>query len=120
MATYEWDGYVVDDGDARRLGHRVSWCPKRRVSFYLEDGSPTPEHGGREKPCIRCGLPSTPEGFDACLGRIPGAVAACCGHGVGRGYVLTSGGAREDPEPWRRARASLKVLSAEEVRQLRG
>jgi hypothetical protein len=119
MAVYEWDGVIVDDGDARCRGHRISWCPKREVFFYLEDGSPTAEHGGEEKPCIECGLPPTPEGYDACLGRIPGAVAACCGHGVRPGYVMFPRGAQEDPGPWRRARASLSILSPEEVSRLR-
>ncbi len=31
--------------------------------------------------CDHCGLPDTPEGHDACLGTIPGAMNACCGHG---------------------------------------
>ena len=30
----------------------------------------------------------TPEGHDACLGAIPGAAAACCGHGVQAPYIL--------------------------------
>jgi len=39
------------------------------------------------RPCRRCGQPPTAEGYDACLGHIPGAVAACCGHGVYEGWV---------------------------------
>jgi hypothetical protein len=93
--------------------------PRRELFFYLEDGSPTPEYGGEEKPCIECGLQTMPEGFDACLGRIPRAVAACCGHGLGRGYVMFPGGAQEDPGPRCQSRASLSILSPEEVRRLR-
>lgn len=33
--------------------------------------------------CYRCHKLPTPEGYDACLGHILGAVSACCGHGVG-------------------------------------
>ena len=29
----------------------------------------------------------TKEGYDACLGYIEGAMSACCGHGVEKGYV---------------------------------
>ena len=29
-----------------------------------------------------------PDGHDACLGEIPGAAAACCGHGVTEDYIL--------------------------------
>lgn len=48
-----------------------------------------------EPDCVKCNLPPTPEGYDACLGFIPGAVAACCGHGVkGLGYVLLEDGSR--------------------------
>ena len=45
-----------------------------------------------ERPCKRCGKLATPEGYDACLGHLPGVKAACCGHGIkdesGRGYIL--------------------------------
>lgn len=37
---------------------------------------------GYEKPiCGHCGLKRTPEGYDGCLGTIPGVMNACCGHG---------------------------------------
>ena len=40
------------------------------------------------RPCGVCGQFNTPEGHDACLGTIPGAVNACCGHGYPhRAYV---------------------------------
>lgn len=32
--------------------------------------------------CFRCGRKPTPEGYDACLGKIDGIKFACCGHGV--------------------------------------
>jgi hypothetical protein len=32
-------------------------------------------------PCVACGQPPTVEGYDACIGMIPDARAACCGHG---------------------------------------
>lgn len=41
-----------------------------------------------ERPCTRCGCLPTLDGHDACLGDIPEAIAACCGHGVGKAYVL--------------------------------
>lgn len=34
------------------------------------------------RPCGYCGLPNTPEGHDGCLGKIPNAMNACCGHGI--------------------------------------
>jgi len=30
----------------------------------------------------------TPEGHDACLGKLPGVGAACCGHGVDDAYAI--------------------------------
>lgn len=39
------------------------------------------------RPCAKCGKPPTPEGYDACLGHIEGAISACCGHGVFEPYV---------------------------------
>ena len=43
-----------------------------------------------EHPCPRCGRPPREDGHDACLGHIHGAVGACCGHGIERGYVTWS------------------------------
>ena len=34
------------------------------------------------RPCARCGRKPTPEGYDACLGKLEGIKSACCGHGV--------------------------------------
>ncbi len=42
---------------------------------------------GHPRPCPQCGRMPTPEGHDACLGTIPGAAGACCGHGMHVGYV---------------------------------
>lgn len=41
-----------------------------------------------KRPCKRCGKMPTAEGYDACLGHIPGAVSACCGHGVEKPYTV--------------------------------
>jgi hypothetical protein len=40
-----------------------------------------------ERPCKRCGILPTKEGYDACLGHIDGATFACCGHGVDEKYI---------------------------------
>ncbi len=34
-----------------------------------------------KRPCGTCGQYRTKEGYDACLGKLPGLVNACCGHG---------------------------------------
>lgn len=46
-------------------------------------------------PCARCGRLPTAEGYDACLGYIPGATSACCGHGVESPYVVYEDEGRE-------------------------
>lgn len=38
--------------------------------------------------CVRCGKSPTPEGYDACLGYIPGITSACCGHGIETPYFI--------------------------------
>ncbi|HUX17139.1 MAG TPA: hypothetical protein VMW52_11750, partial [Phycisphaerae bacterium] len=43
-----------------------------------EDGRTIDER----RPCRRCNRRPTPEGHDACLGKLPGVISACCGHGV--------------------------------------
>ena len=35
----------------------------------------------KSRPCGYCGLETTPEGYDGCIGKLPGVMSACCGHG---------------------------------------
>lgn len=58
------------------------------IEYYLD----TAESTSDERPCTRCGKMPTKEGYDACLCRLPGVVAACCGHGVDDGYILFENG----------------------------
>jgi hypothetical protein len=52
---------------------------------YVDDGSTADV----DRPCKGCGLSAvTPDGPDPCVGLIPGAIGACCGHGVHRPYVI--------------------------------
>lgn len=37
--------------------------------------------------CAHCGITPNASGHDPCLGEIPGAIGACCGHGVYNGYI---------------------------------
>jgi hypothetical protein len=56
-----------------------------------------------DRPCISCGLAATPEGYDGCLGRLPGVTNACCGHGgVVQPYVAYEDGTvqRDDDVVW--------------------
>lgn len=39
------------------------------------------------RPCKRCGMPPTKEGYDHCLGYIEKSTNACCGHGLYEGYI---------------------------------
>lgn len=64
-------------------GHPIQYLNGQWV--YTNDGTPIDQE---ERPCVRCGRMPTPEGYDACLGFIPGATSACCGHGVQEGYVI--------------------------------
>lgn len=40
------------------------------------------------RPCPQCDQLPTPEGYDACIGHLPGAISVCCGHGVEDGYII--------------------------------
>lgn len=64
-------------------GHLVTWTGTQWV--YADNGEPIKNN---ERPCKRCGRMPTPEGYDACLGYIPGAKSACCGHGVEDGIMI--------------------------------
>jgi hypothetical protein len=66
-------------------GWPTEWCEQRQVWVWSDTKQPI----DGVRPCKHCGLPPTPEGYDGCLGYLPGVVAACCGHGVEPPYVLT-------------------------------
>lgn len=57
-------------------GHKIlyDWDLKK---WFHEDGKKYDD--GRL--CHRCGCPPTPEGYDACIGYVKGAISICCGHG---------------------------------------
>ena len=59
--------------------HRGNKTIYTNDQWIYEDGVPITQE---ERPCTRCGRMPTPEGYDACLGHIEGATAACCGHGI--------------------------------------
>lgn len=49
--------------------------------------------------CEECGERPTEQlrgGVDPCLGVLPGVISACCGHGVGRGFILFENGTMVD------------------------
>ena len=69
-------------------GHLAVWTQEDPIWRYEDTGEPV---SGNERPCKWCGWLPTPEGYDACLGKIPGATSACCGHGAERSYVKWEG-----------------------------
>ena len=71
-------------------GHPIFWNEEEELWRFADTGLPIASDPNR--PCFVCGWPPTPEGHDACLGHIPGAGGACCGHGRGNPYVLWENG----------------------------
>jgi len=59
-----------------KRGWKIIW--RDNLWAYADTG----EAADYERPCRRCGKMPTPEGYDACLGKILGATSACCGHGI--------------------------------------
>jgi len=66
-------------------GHKIIWLNDK---WFYED---TGESTDIERPCIKCGRKATPEGYDACLGKLEGVINACCGHGVEKGSIQYEG-----------------------------
>lgn len=47
----------------------------------------------KERLCGCCNIDNTPEGYDGCIGRLPGVMNACCGHGESKlAYIQFTGG----------------------------
>ena len=61
------------------------------VWIYTDTGQPVSENPDRL--CGHCGLPNRGDGYDACLGELPGVMNACCGHGdITQAYVQKAEG----------------------------
>ena len=66
-------------------GHDIHYDVQKGLWLYA-DGQAVQNDPARS--CGHCGLSSTPEGYDGCLGELPGVMNACCGHGsYGEAYV---------------------------------
>ena len=62
---------------AYHRGHKILYMGN--VWTYADTLAPVAQNPNR--PCGHCGKENTPEGHDGCLGILPGAMNACCGHG---------------------------------------
>lgn len=67
-------------------GWDIYYDTKSQVWRYKDTNEILNDNDNR--PCKRCGRRPTKEGYDACLGRIPNATSACCGHGVEEPYIV--------------------------------
>lgn len=79
-------------------GHEVYYDEAADTWRYADNDQPATF----DRPCTKCGEMPTPEGYDACLGFIPGLVSACCGHGVEEPYVMWDWRARPFRWVWDR------------------
>lgn len=81
---------------AFRMGHVIYWDTVIEWWRWQDTNEPIPRPGERcERSCKLCGRPPDAQGRDPCLGTIPGARAACCGHGVQPGYVTWPDGTKQ-------------------------
>ncbi|KKN03224.1 hypothetical protein LCGC14_1109780 [marine sediment metagenome] len=74
-------------------GHQI-YCDDHDVWRYVDNNEPTV---GAERPCGVCLVATGPSGHDPCIGEVPGAINACCGHGNDdEAYVQYPDGVRLD------------------------
>lgn len=59
---------------------------KDGIPYFIDTNTPVADAINR--PCKHCGEPPTPDGYDVCIGHVPGAVSVCCGHGVVKPFVV--------------------------------
>lgn len=61
----KWRGHIITDSDGWR---------------YADTGELVANNPNRD--CGHCGRSNTADGYDGCLGALPGVMNACCGHGI--------------------------------------
>lgn len=69
-------------------GHEVVWNAHRHGWDWSDTGLPADD---KHRACAFCGRLPTERGADPCIGDIPGAHSACCGHGREPGYITWTG-----------------------------
>jgi len=76
-------------GRAYNRGHEIYFNYVKEEWRYSDDDS----SADNDRACKRCKHYPTDEGHDHCLGNLGDNVkAACCGHGVERGYIMLKDG----------------------------
>jgi len=73
-------------------GYEIYFDETDRLWKYSDNNDPVNWNDLRV--CKYCGLPPTPEGYDACFGYIKDAISACCGHGTNKGYIIYTNGVK--------------------------
>lgn len=83
------DGRQAKSKEFYLIGNKVIWDEVNSVYKYKEDGVEVNKEN--IKPCPVCKkLPA--DHCDPCLGKLPGVINACCGHGLKKGYVKFENG----------------------------
>jgi hypothetical protein len=69
---------------AKFRGHSIHFDEDSQEWRYADNNpvGEVPWSGRKGRSCEECGLSTTPEGYDGCLGKLPNVSFACCGHGV--------------------------------------
>jgi len=74
---------------AQEKGYQITYNVENEQWIYVDTKEPVENN---PRPCKRCGQLPTKEGYDACLGKLPGVKNACCGHGYEDGYIMFEDG----------------------------
>jgi len=83
------------------LSGNAMYTEQTFTNYWTDTGEPVDDH---PRPCPRCGKMPTSEGYDACIGRVPGASDVCCGHGVEEPYIVFRGQWALDAIQWAKDR----------------
>lgn len=75
-------------------GHEIYFDEENSAWRYSDNNQIAKD----SRPCKRCGKFPTKEGYDSCLGYVPGATSACCGHGVNKPIREYGGKSKEFAE----------------------
>lgn len=66
------------------FGHEAWYDQSKEAWRYCDNDEFVEEC---EKLCPECNQSRTEEGYDPCIGYIPGATSVCCGHGKKDGWI---------------------------------
>jgi len=78
--------------ESHYYGQPIEWNEDHTKWRYIDGGDFDKDKSSPPRSCPKCNKIPDENGHDPCIKDLPGVRFACCGHGVGEGYIFFEDG----------------------------